>query len=153
VARFDRAIPPGGEGTITLKANLAGYKGTVKKTAKVYCNDPQAPSISLALQGTVRALIDLRPTDRVSFQGTAQKTAETVVDLVGGAQPFHITRVDNNVEDKVAHRLETVVDGKHYRLKLTNLFKQGAYNGFLILHTDLDKKKILVIHVNGSIVD
>jgi hypothetical protein len=63
VARFDRAIPPGGEGKITLKANLKGYKGDVRKTATVDCNDPQTSRIKLALQGNVRALVEIRPAE------------------------------------------------------------------------------------------
>lgn len=103
------------------------------------------------MQGKVRTLIDIRPVEAVFFKGKADKIGESTIELIGILEPFHITKVDTNLEDKVAHRLETVEDGKHYRLKLTNLLKQGRYNGFVKLHTDLSRKSEVMIRVNGSI--
>ena len=151
MARFDRAIPPGGEGKITLKANLKGYKGNVRKTATVYCDDPRASPIKLALQGNVRALIEIRPAETVSFRGMADKVEERAIELVGGSKPFHITKVETNLENKIAYRMETGEDGKQYRLMLSNIVKQGSYNGFIKLHTDLAQKSELNIRVSGSI--
>ncbi|HOI96082.1 DUF1573 domain-containing protein [Syntrophobacter fumaroxidans] len=51
VAQFDRAIPPGGEGTITLKLNPKSCNGEMKKTTLVTCNDPGKPYFILVLQG------------------------------------------------------------------------------------------------------
>jgi len=51
VARYDRVIPPGGEGTITLSVNARSCSGGAKKSALVTCNDPQTPNFSLVLTG------------------------------------------------------------------------------------------------------
>ncbi len=69
MAQFDRAIPPGGEGKVTLKINLKGYQGNVKKTATVLSNDPQNQRASLVLQGNVKAQIDVQPSTSIAFQG------------------------------------------------------------------------------------
>jgi dihydrodipicolinate reductase len=103
------------------------------------------------LEGTVRTYVDIRPTNLVSFRGAAGKMGEKVMELVGDAQPFHITKIFNSMEDKVAHQLETVEDGKHYRLKLRNLVKQGRYSGSLVIHTDLAQKPDIMVYVNGII--
>jgi hypothetical protein len=51
VARYDRVIPPGGEGTITLSVSARSCSGGAKKSALVTCNDPQTPYFSLVLTG------------------------------------------------------------------------------------------------------
>lgn len=81
----------------------------------------------------------------------AGQPRESSIDLVGDSLPFHLTSVENDLEGKVSHQLETVKDGKHYRLKVTNLVKQGSYAGYMILHTDLAQKGEIRIRVNGII--
>ena len=134
-----------------MKLDLKGYHGKVSKTAMVNCNDPRAFRTSLAMSGNVKALIDIRPTDMVSFRGMAEQLTESTIELVGESLPFHFTNVENSLEGKVAHKLETVEEGKHYRLKLTNLVKQDSYAGYMILHTDLAQKSEIKIRVNGII--
>lgn len=134
-----------------MQVNLRGYRGNVKKVAAVRCNDPKTPRISLTLQANVRTLIDVRPKDIVTFRGVANQIGERTVELVGISQSFHIVKIDTNLEGKIAFQLETVEDGKHYRLRLTNLLKQGNFGGFLRLHTDLAQKSDIMIHVDGFI--
>jgi hypothetical protein len=131
--------------------NLKGYKGKVKKTSTIHCNDPERSRIPLVMQGKVRTLIDVQPANRVSFRGRADKVRENVVDFIAGPQPFHVTSIDSNLEGKVTYSLETLEDGKHYRLKLSNAVSQGEYDGFLMVHTDVAKKSEIIIRVNGSI--
>ncbi len=105
----------------------------------------------MALSGRVIALIDVRPTDMVSFRGMAERLRESIIELVGESRPFHITGIENSAEGKVSHKLETIEDGKHYRLKLTNLVKEGSYAGYITLHSDLPQKSEIKIRVNGII--
>jgi hypothetical protein len=151
VARFDRAIPPGGEGKITLKVDLGGYQGKVVKSASVVSNDPLNSRTTLTLQGTVKNLIEVRPANSVVFRGMADQQTEKPIDIIGASQSFHITKAESNLEDKVAYRLETVEEGKQYRLKISNRLKQGSYSGFVKLHTDLVQKSEVIIRVTGSI--
>ena len=39
MASFDKAIPPGGEGKITLSVDTRGYQGKIHKTARIFTND------------------------------------------------------------------------------------------------------------------
>lgn len=123
----------------------------MRKTATVHSNDPQRAQVLLAMQGTVQTLIDVRPGNFVSFRGMADKLGENTLELVGGGEPFHIVKVTTNLENKVAHQLETIKDGKHYLLKISNLVKNGNYSGFISLHTDLARNSEIMIRVNGSI--
>ncbi|NSW86652.1 MAG: DUF1573 domain-containing protein [Syntrophobacteraceae bacterium] len=52
MAYADKAIPPGGEGKITLKLNPRSCSGETKKSAVVTSNDPMKPYFILVVQGT-----------------------------------------------------------------------------------------------------
>jgi hypothetical protein len=136
---------------VTLKVNLRGYQGSVKKTATVFNNDPQNPRATLTLQGTVKALIEVQPANDMKFRGMAEQLTEKTIDLVGTSQRFRIQKVESNLDDKIRYQMETVEEGKHYRLKVTNLLKQGNYNGFIKCTTDLSEKSEITIRVNGYI--
>jgi hypothetical protein len=121
----------------------------VTKTATVFTNDPHNSQIQLKVEGNVRQLISFKPASAV-FRGMRTDTLETEFDVVG-EQPFHITGIESNIEDKVAYKTETVEDGKHYKVKITNKAGEGTYMGFVKLLTDLPQKSELMIRVNGSI--
>ncbi len=149
LADYDRTIPPQGEGKITLHLNLTGYKGSVQKVTTVYSSDPQNPSGSLVMRGRVRILIDVTPTSHVSFLGLAQQQSEQTVELKGVSQAFRVTGVESNLEGRVAHRLETVEEGRHYRLKISNLMERGEYIGHIKVYTDMAGKREILIRVKG----
>ncbi|MHC1742037.1 MAG: OS_HP3 family (seleno)protein [Syntrophobacteraceae bacterium] len=149
---FDSTIPPGGEGKITLKLNLKGYQGDVKKTATVSSNDPQSGKLVLVMQGKVKSLIEVRPTASITFRGVVENLHENVLEIVATPpNKFQIQKIETNLEEKIAHQVETVQAGTQYRLKVSNLAKQGNYNGFIKVYTDLPQKPELVIRVTGSV--
>jgi len=59
VARFDRTIPPGGEGKITLRIKTRGYQGPISKSARVYTSDPQKTIELLTIKAFVKVPIYL----------------------------------------------------------------------------------------------
>ena len=151
VASFDQAIPPGGEGKIHLKLHLKGFQGSIKKTATIFTNDPVDARAVLTLQGTIRAIVEIRPAANVSFRGLAEQLIENTIDLKAGSGPFHIQKVESNLDDRLNYRLETVEDGKHYRLIIANKAKQGTYAGFVRCLTDIPQKPEITIRVNGFV--
>lgn len=151
MAHFDRAVPPGGEGKITLRVNLMGYEGPVSKTATVSCNDPRNQRALLTMKGTVKPLIAVRPNRYVQFQGPAERLAPAAVELVANPQTFQVQKTEDNLQGKVSYKLETIEEGKHYRLLITNESKEGNYAGFIKVLTDHPGKPELIIRVNGRI--
>jgi hypothetical protein len=149
VASFDRTLPPGGEGKVTLKVSLKGFQGNFKKTATVFTNDPQNPRAMLIVQGNVKAVIEVRPATNIAFRGLADQQVERTVDLVSTVKPFKITKVESNLEEKVRYQVETVQEGKHYRLKIANILKQGNYSGFVKCFTDVPEKAEIAVRVSG----
>ncbi|MEN6437909.1 MAG: hypothetical protein ABFD97_04955 [Syntrophobacter sp.] len=114
-------------------------------------DDPARPRIIVTVQGKVKPLIEVRPEKTVSFQGMADKLEEKHVELLSSLRTFHIKKLKDNLEEKATCRLETVEDGKHYRLAISNRLKQGNYRGSITLQTDLPDKPEVTIWVSGLI--
>ena len=114
-------------------------------------DDPANPRIVLQVEGTVKPLIEVRPEKTVYFQGTADGLDEKTIDLITTSNMFHIRKVDDTLDKKVIYRLETVEDGKHYRLRISNNVSLGSYRGSITVYTDFAEKPELTIWVNGSI--
>ncbi|MGA2400347.1 MAG: OS_HP3 family (seleno)protein, partial [Syntrophobacteraceae bacterium] len=134
-----------------MELNLKGFQGYVKKTAAVLSDDPANPRVILLVEGTVKPLIEVRPDKTVYFQGIADGLSEKAIDLITTSKQFHIRKVEDNLDKKAAYRLETVEDGKHYRLRVTNNTLRGNYRGSITLYTDFAEKPELTVWVNGSI--
>jgi hypothetical protein len=149
---FDPTIPPGGEGKITLKLNLKGYQGDIKKTATVFSNDPQNGKLVVVMQGKVKSLIEVRPTATITFRGLADQLHDNVLDIAATPpHKFQIEKTETNLEGKIAFAVETAQAGTQYQLKVSNQAKQGNYSGFIKIYTDLPQKPDLVIRVSGYI--
>ncbi len=144
-------IPPGAEGKVTLNLNLRGFQGYVKKTAAVLSDDPATPRLVVEVEGTVKPLIEVLPAKTIYFQGMADDLKEKNIDLITTSKPFKILKVSDDLDKKAAWRLETVEDGKHYRLILSNNTKRGIYRGSITMHTDYEETPELTVWVNGSI--
>ena len=54
MANFDKAIPPGGEGKITLTVRTKGYQGMIRKAARVKTNDPANKNVVLVVKAMVK---------------------------------------------------------------------------------------------------
>jgi hypothetical protein len=148
VARFDRVIPPGGEGKAVLKVDLKGYQGKVWKSATVISNDPGHPNFNLTLTGKVRPHIEIRPGPFVQFS-TAPGPDEKTVELIAVDREFKILQVENGLEGKIRTQLETVIPGKQYRLRITNLQKEGNYFGQVKVRSDHPQKPEILMRVSG----
>lgn len=74
VARYDRVIPPGGPGEITLSIKPYSVEGQFQKQAKGKINDPKRPEAVLVLQGGSRnALSSLYP-DVSTYRPSLEKS-------------------------------------------------------------------------------
>ena len=144
-------IPPGGEGKIELKVNLKGFHGNVQKSASVFSNDPKNPRVNLVMKGKIRTLIETQPGNTVFFQGQAGQLGDKTINIITASKPFQITKVESNLDDKIAYEVKTVEAGKQYRLDVKNRAKEGTYRGFIKIYTDMVQKPEILIRVAGNI--
>jgi len=114
-------------------------------------DDPANPRMVVQVEGTVKPLIEVLPEKVVYFQGLADGMADKSIDLITTSKMFHIRRVDDNLANKVSYSVETVEEGRHYRLRVSNNTSLGSYRGSITLYTDFAEKPELTVWVNGFI--
>jgi hypothetical protein len=128
---------------------LTHYQGNVQKSATVFTNDPQQPQFALQLKGIVTAFIEIRPSNTIQFRGAAEQLLPVTVDLTSATAPFRIQRLESNLDNSVKYAVETVEPGKHYRLRVTNMAREGRYNGFIKVFTDHPNRPEITLNVTG----
>lgn len=149
MASFDRAIPPGQEGKITLKVNTKNRKGLFSKTATVYSNDPQRPKTVINIYCIIKPHISIVPSNRVNlvgYEGDKIKKKVTITSLK--EQHFEITGITSDIEDKIKYKLKTKKKGREYTLEIRNRSKEeGTFRGRIKLETSSKKKPFININV------
>ncbi|MBP1741645.1 MAG: hypothetical protein H6Q48_3938 [Deltaproteobacteria bacterium] len=150
MAQFDRAIPPGGEGKITLKVNTSGYEGNVRKTAKVYSNDPSTQVETITLAAYVKVPIQLS-SKIVFLQGKRAVAAKRTVEVKGGLEkPLKIEPVEFNLSDRLSYEIVEVKPGKLYQVHFTSIPNTGdSFQGILRLKTNYPEKPEIRIYLRG----
>lgn len=152
MARFDRTIPPGGEGKITLEVRTKGYQGKVHKSARVFSNDPEHPQVTIGLKGEIWVPIDVTPR-YVRLRGMEDEVTETVVRVRGQKQePLTTQLASVSIPDKVEVKLQETERGRAYQIKVKNKAKgEGRYSGKLRLTTNYPEQPEIVIQITGNI--
>lgn len=151
MSRFDRIIPPGGEGNITLELKTAEYQGKIARGAKVYSNDPSGKPETISIGVFVRVSIWVTP-DSVSFMGVAgDSITKTVTIKAGLKKPLTIEPIAFDIDKYVSYKLEPVQEGERYRLVLTsNPGSTGTYRGAIKLKTNYPEKPVITIPIRGK---
>lgn len=147
----DAAVPPGGEGKITVKIDSSDQSGVLLRYLTVFTNDLFQPHVRIAMEGKIKPLIEILPGDLVTLSGLVDRDIAQTVDLKATEKPFRITAVETDLEGKISHRLETVEEGRHYRLTVKNTAGEGSYEGVIKLQTDLPAKSRIALRVKGEI--
>ncbi len=152
MARFDRTIPPGGEGKITLEVHTKTYQGNIHKTARVTSNDPKNQQLTIGMKGKIWAPVNLEP-KYARLTGTLGEEIETVVQLRGEKEePLALKVASVSIPDKVAVELNEVEKGRSYKLKIKNkVNEETRYSGQVKLTTDYPEKPEIIVRISGNI--
>ncbi len=150
MASFDRAVSPGGEGKVVVTVNLKGVHGPFWKSAVVISNDPKTPSVTLNLKGKIQPAIEILPSLIVQFKGSGEGQRDKTIDLITHSRAFQIQRIENTAEDKIEYHLETLVPGRHYRLKIANRRKAEKYSAMLRCLTDQPRMPEIAIPIYNN---
>jgi hypothetical protein len=149
VVRYDRTIPPGGVGQVTLQVNTSGFQGKVTKSAQVTTNDPKQLNGKIYLSMDVRSHIMVEPGPKILLQGIVGDDIQSVVHIRSAEnQPFEITRIETNLRAVIDYELSPKKDSSTYTLKvMSKAAEQESANGFLTLHTNYPQKEVLKLSV------
>ena len=153
MTRYDRVIPPGGTGQITLKIDTSKEIDKFHKKATVWSNDPQRKSVALYLKGEVEPHISLVPGGYLSLQGVQGRVPPEKLDIINNHKlPIKIVGFVSDLPDNIIWRLEENKPGFSYTRVVQDISKQaGEFTGHLIVQTDQPQKPELVIIVSGYI--
>jgi hypothetical protein len=152
VPSFDRAIPPGGEGKITLQVNTAGFQGPIDKSARVYSNDPANGEVTLRLKAVVQVPILVTP-KYVYISGSAEKPITRIVEIKAELdKPLEITPGEFNLEQKVHFKIEEIEKGRKYQVRFESIpGPPQSFQGFLKLKTNYTEKAEMTIWIRGRL--
>jgi hypothetical protein len=146
VARFDRTLPPGGEGKITLEVKTKTYHGNLHKTAEVTTNDPENPKVVIGMRGEIWTPIHLDP-KHAHLAGTLGDDIETVVHREK-KDALVVKLASVSIPDKVAAEPHEVEKGRSYQLKVKNKLQEVAtYRGEVLLTSNYPEKPDVVIQL------
>jgi hypothetical protein len=154
VASFDRSIPPGGEGNISLTLKTRNYEGLLYRTAKVFTNDPRMRVFTLSLEARIVAPITVLP-PYVSFYGIAGEIFSLPVEVRAGLdKPLSLEPGKSNLPGKVTYKIEELEKGRRFRILFTNTPGPAeAFRGYLNLKTNYDAKPLINIRVISRFVE
>ncbi len=150
MAHFDRVIPPGGEGKVTLKVHTKGRQGKFIKSARVYSNDPKQKIITLKMVAHIKVPIYLS-TKYVYFFGNENQAMTRVVQIEAKLErPLELNPRNFTVSNYVDYEIKELQKGKKYMVQFKN--KPGVaenYRGYLKIGTNYPEKPELTIWVRG----
>lgn len=152
MARFDRTVPAGGEGAITLAVNTTGYGGNFHKTARVFTNDPKTPEFTIGMRGKVWAPIQLDPR-HASFTGIVGEKIQKVLRVrAAQEEPLIVKLASVSIPEKVEVELKEIEEGRTWELRVDNkVNEQTRYAGIIKLTTNYPEKPELVIRIIGNV--
>jgi hypothetical protein len=117
-------IGPRAEAALRVRLRTANISGPLQGEILISLNDPALPQCRLSLRGEVYPLIELASaTDPAVFGSTVSgfrgEAKRASLDIVSHEpEPLRVIKVEHP-KDRFDSQLETLKEGKHYRLTLT----------------------------------
>jgi hypothetical protein len=126
VTSWDKSIPPGKQGNATLEVQTVSQFGEISKTATLFTNDPDRPTIVFTLiarildgaptrQGRYIGPVFLSPDWRGALYARPGKKASTEFSITADNKPVKILRVEGGSQH-FNSRVETIEPGRSYKL-------------------------------------
>jgi hypothetical protein len=150
VVSFDPALPPGGEGKITVKVDTRGSDGPERWGVTIFTNDPNWKEAVLDLRANVKSAIVLSGS-AVQFVGRNDVSTTRVVEIRSGIdRPLVILPEQFDLVGKVDYSLEETQKGKSFRVTLKNIPGPfDFYRGSLTFKTNFPEKPEVTIWIFG----
>lgn len=152
MVRFDRIIPPGGEGNIALKIDTRNSSGPIQKSVRVLTNDLKNTDFILTVKAFVKVPINISPrqVDMRGYEG--QSITGSVIITAMEKMALNLEPVYFDLSEDISYRIETLEAGVKYRI----IFKSpavsvGIFKGLLRLKTNYSDKPEIHIPVSLQI--
>jgi hypothetical protein len=153
VASYDRTIPPGGQGEITLTIKPYSVLRDFLKKTTVRFNDPARPELILTMKGYVQPIIEIQPSHIVRLRGAVDDDLRGQVRFISHQSgPWEIRKVENGIPGMIEVNLKTEEPGKVYVLEVKNIRREaGHYGGKIELITSSKERPRLIVRVFANL--
>ena len=153
VADYDRDIPPGGQGQISLTIKPYTVLRDFLKKATVKLNDPARPELELTLKGYVQPIIEIQPSHIIRLRGAVNDDLRGEVRFISHLpQPWEIIRYVNSMPGVIEVNLKAEKPGKIYVLEVKNIRREaGHYGGTIELMTSSKERPRLLVRVFANL--
>lgn len=153
VPRYDRTIPPGGQGEINLSIKPYSVMRQFRKETRIFSNDREHAEFSLVLTGTAKPFIEIQPSHIIRLRGAPGDNLQGQVRFTSHLPgPFKITDYHTNIPDKIEVNLKAVEADRVYVLEVKNKSQNsGPYAGLVELNTTSKERPRLIVRVFGEI--
>ena len=153
VPKYDKSIPPGGQGGVTLTIKPFSVLHRFKKETKVRLNDPDQPMLHLTMTGVATPFIEIQPSHIVRLRGALGDDMRGQVRFISHlSTPFQITSYRTTIPDKIEVTLTPEVPNKVYVLEVRPKGQvSGAFAGVIELFTSSKERPRLIVRVFGEI--
>jgi hypothetical protein len=151
---YDRVIPPGGQGTLTLSIKPFTLRGQFAKKTEVFLNDPDHPKVVFTLKGIVHPLIEVQPGYVIRFRGKAGEILPRQIRLTSQfPESWEISKYKTNIPQFIDVTLKPVEPGRSYAIEVRQKRQEpGKYQGIIELFATVPKRPHLVLRVFGEVL-
>ena len=149
---WDKIVLPGQTGRIPLQFNSTGFGGGVSKSATVTCNDPEQPSISLQISGTIWKPIEVTPTmASFIYQSEGQTNETKTLRIVNNAdEPLTLREVQCS-NKSFQTELKTITPGKEFELLVTAIPPFATPSAFASITVKTSSAKAPVLTLSAYV--
>lgn len=161
VAKFDREIAPGGEGTIAAKVDTSNFSGPISKSMLVMTNDPELSSLSLVIKALVRPFVEVLPRPLVRFNAVQGEKVEQKLTVVSAEdEGLVVSKVESTYDhlESDIRRLgkEELIAGKpepqyEITLRLSQDAPPGPVSARAMIHTSNPKAPKIPVRIFGVV--
>jgi hypothetical protein len=105
VAKYDKVIPPGQEGTIHMVIEGKKVHGSFSKSATISSNDPERPTMTVSIAGQIIPYVSVKPAGQLYLQGQYGDKVQKTITVTSNEEDldFRITKVESNMDDKITY--------------------------------------------------
>ena len=147
LARTPAVIAPGSETALRVQLPADAIEGEFEGELRVRLNDPARPEAVIKVSAELRPAVEILPRPAVFLAAERGHAAEQSVEIVNHeTEPMRIVAIDP-APPRVAVRLETIEEGRRYRLDVSmqGSGPAGRRTDFLVLHTTSVTRPLLKI--------
>lgn len=153
---YTKEIKPGGSGVVKTLLRTSGQGGRhLKKTVKVYTNDPKNELIALTLTGPVNNFAEVSPKYITFRSGGFKNNEQTITIRPLDGYPFKIKSVEVDRKKELGVELREIKDENErtvYEIIARNLRARGGrIRNRIVVITDSPVKDKIIIRVGGFV--